>query len=112
MTLAALRSDATVGQTLTLAGPKAWTVPEVIELCEKLADERAQVTQVSCWMTRFQAALLVPAVPVCAARSCTGMVAITKLTGGSYQLTRMLQGLHSFLQHSTGLSCLQPMMSM
>ena len=48
MTLAALRSDATVGQTLTLAGPKAWTVPEVIELCEKLADERAQVTQVSC----------------------------------------------------------------
>ena len=64
MTLAALRSDATVGQTLTLAGPKAWTVPEVIELCEKLADERAQVTQVSCWMTRFQAALLLPAVPV------------------------------------------------
>ena len=48
MTLAALRSDATVGKTLTLAGPKAWTVPEVIELCEKLADERAQVTQVRC----------------------------------------------------------------
>ena len=47
MTLAALRSDATVKKTLTLSGPKAWTVPEVIELCEKLADERAQVTQVS-----------------------------------------------------------------
>ena len=47
MTLAALRSDATVKKTLTLAGPKAWTVPEVIELCEKLADERAQVTQAS-----------------------------------------------------------------
>ena len=46
MTLAALRSDATVKKTLTLSGPKAWTVPEVIELCEKLADERAQVTQV------------------------------------------------------------------
>lgn len=48
MTLAALRSDATVNKTLTLSGPKAWTVPEVIELCEKLADERAQVTEVSC----------------------------------------------------------------
>ena len=47
MTLAALRSDATVNKTLTLSGPKAWTVPEVIELCEKLADERAQVTEVS-----------------------------------------------------------------
>jgi len=46
MTLAALRSDATVGRTLTLAGPKAWTVPEVISLCEKYADERAQVTEV------------------------------------------------------------------
>lgn len=46
MTLAALRSEATTGQTLTLAGPKAWTVPEVISLCEKLADERAQVTEV------------------------------------------------------------------
>jgi uncharacterized protein YbjT (DUF2867 family) len=47
MTLAALRSDATIGKTLTLAGPKAWTVPEVISLCEKFADERAQVTEVS-----------------------------------------------------------------
>ena len=47
MTLAALRSDATVKKTLTLSGPKAWTVPEVIELCENLADERAQVTQAS-----------------------------------------------------------------
>ena len=45
MTLAALRSEATVGQTLTLAGPKAWTVPEVISLCEKFADERANVTE-------------------------------------------------------------------
>ena len=54
MTLAALRSDATVRQTLTLAGPKAWTVPEVIELCEKLADERAQVTQVCGLLTAFQ----------------------------------------------------------
>jgi uncharacterized protein YbjT (DUF2867 family) len=45
MTLAALRSEATVGRTLTLAGPKAWTVPEVIALCEKLADENANVTE-------------------------------------------------------------------
>ena len=46
MTLAALRSEATVGQTLTLAGPGAWTVPEVITLCEKFADENANVTEV------------------------------------------------------------------
>lgn len=46
MTLAALRNDATIGRTLTLAGPKAWTVPEVISLCEKFADERANVTEV------------------------------------------------------------------
>lgn len=55
MTLAALRSEATIGQTLTLAGPKAWTVPEVISLCEKLADERAQVTEVHAARTRATA---------------------------------------------------------
>lgn len=52
MTLAALRSDATVGKTLTLAGPKAWTVAEVIELCEKLANAEADVTQVPVWLLK------------------------------------------------------------
>ncbi|CAL5228010.1 g11067 [Coccomyxa viridis] len=58
MTLAALRSDATVKKTLTLSGPKAWTVPEVIELCEKLADERAQVTQVPVWLLKATRSIL------------------------------------------------------
>lgn len=38
------RRDETVGKTMTLAGPKAWTVDEVIELCEKYADAEADVS--------------------------------------------------------------------
>ena len=38
------RSNKTLGKTMTLAGPKAWTVDEVIELCEKYADARADVS--------------------------------------------------------------------
>lgn len=33
-----------MGKTMTLAGPKAWTVDEVIELCEKYADAEADVS--------------------------------------------------------------------
>lgn len=43
MVMAALRSDAAVGRTLPLAGPKAWSTEEVIALCEKLADCDAEV---------------------------------------------------------------------
>jgi uncharacterized protein YbjT (DUF2867 family) len=32
MVMAALRTDATAGQTLTLSGPKAWTTKEVRRL--------------------------------------------------------------------------------
>ena len=52
MSLAALRSDQTIGKTMTLAGPKAWTVQEVIELCEKLANAEADVTQVPVWLLK------------------------------------------------------------
>ena len=52
MSLAALRSEETVGKTMTLAGPKAWTVQEVIELCEKLANAEADVTQVPVWLLK------------------------------------------------------------
>lgn len=34
---------------MTLAGPKAWTVEEVIALCEKYADAEADVSQPSCY---------------------------------------------------------------
>lgn len=37
------RRDATSGRTITLAGPKAFTVEEVIALCEKYADAEADV---------------------------------------------------------------------
>lgn len=53
MALASLRSDAAIGKTMTLSGPKAWTVPEVIELCEKLANARAEVTRVPIWLLRL-----------------------------------------------------------
>ena len=46
MTLAALRSDAAIGQKLTLAGPQAYTVSEVIALCERFANADADVTEV------------------------------------------------------------------
>jgi hypothetical protein len=34
---------------MTLAGPRAWTVEEVIALCEKYADAEADVSQPSCY---------------------------------------------------------------
>eukprot|EP00775_Hariotina_reticulata_P004357 gene4357-4610_t len=52
MTLAALRTEATVGRALTLAGPNAYTIKEVIEKCEDLSDSRAQVTSVPTWLLK------------------------------------------------------------
>ena len=52
MTLAALRSEATVGRTLTLAGPEAFTTKQVIEMCEDFSGERAQVTTVPTWVLK------------------------------------------------------------
>lgn len=40
------RSDTTVGETVTLAGPDAYTVEEVIEMCEKYAGAEGDVTKV------------------------------------------------------------------
>ena len=40
MTMAALRSPACVNRTLTLAGPKAYTTAEVIEMCEDMSDSK------------------------------------------------------------------------
>lgn len=52
MTLASLRVEQAVGRTFTLAGPKAWTVPEVISLCENLAGASAKVMQVPVWLLK------------------------------------------------------------
>ncbi len=47
MALAAVRRDKeTAGRVLTLSGPKAFTVAEVIALCEKLGKQDAKVTRV------------------------------------------------------------------
>jgi len=45
---------------MTLAGPKAWTVEEVIALCEKYADAEADVSQPSCCC-------------ICSVYACTAM---------------------------------------
>ena len=52
MALASLRVHDAVGKRLTLAGPKAWTVGEVIALCERLAGANAKVTQVPVWLLK------------------------------------------------------------
>merc|ERR1712100_719295 len=47
ITLAALPRPETVGVTFNLAGPKAWTTYEVIELCENLsAGSKAKIATV------------------------------------------------------------------
>ncbi|KAL4450027.1 hypothetical protein ABPG77_010696 [Micractinium sp. CCAP 211/92] len=56
--MAALRSDAAVGRTLPLAGPKAWTNQEVIALCEELADCDAEVRNVPVWLLKGTRGLL------------------------------------------------------
>ncbi|KAI7844154.1 hypothetical protein COHA_002289 [Chlorella ohadii] len=58
MVMAALRSDAAVGRTLPLAGPKAWSTEEVIALCEKLADCDAEVRNVPVWLLKGTRSLL------------------------------------------------------
>mmetsp|Transcript_13424 Transcript_13424/g.38115 ORF Transcript_13424/g.38115 Transcript_13424/m.38115 type:complete len:404 (-) Transcript_13424:72-1283(-) len=52
MVLAALRSDDTVGRTLTLSGPEAYTVSQVIEMCEELSDSTANVSSVPVWLLK------------------------------------------------------------
>lgn len=58
MTMAALRSDKSIGKTLTLSGPKAWSTREVIELCEKMASTNAKVTTVPTAVLKFTRGLL------------------------------------------------------
>merc|ERR1712232_136452 len=51
ITLAALRRPETNGKTLNLAGPKAWTTEEVIDLCEKFSEgSKAKVIKVPVWL--------------------------------------------------------------
>ncbi|CAG9465685.1 unnamed protein product [Pedinophyceae sp. YPF-701] len=58
MTLAAINRPETIGKTLTLAGPKSYTIEEVITLCEELSDSEAQVTKVPLGVLKFTRALL------------------------------------------------------
>eukprot|EP00891_Asterochloris_glomerata_P005198 jgi/Astpho2/5198/Aster-04778 len=52
MTLAALRREETLKQTMTLSGPKAYTTEEVIALCEEYGNAEADVTRVPVWLLK------------------------------------------------------------
>uniref|UniRef100_A0A061QYA3 Nad-binding protein n=1 Tax=Tetraselmis sp. GSL018 TaxID=582737 RepID=A0A061QYA3_9CHLO len=52
MVMASLRSEESVGRTLTLSGPESFTVSEVIGLCEELSDSNAQVSNVPVWLLK------------------------------------------------------------
>jgi len=52
MTMAAITNDETVGMTLSLSGPRAFTIREVIALCERFAGAEAKVTTVPLWLLK------------------------------------------------------------
>ena len=53
MTLAACRRGEAANQVMTLAGPKAYSVNEVIALCEKLGGAEANVSKVPVLLLKF-----------------------------------------------------------
>jgi len=53
MTLAAVRRDEAANKVMTLAGPKAYSVKDVIALCEKLGGAEAKVTNVPVGLLKF-----------------------------------------------------------
>jgi uncharacterized protein YbjT (DUF2867 family) len=58
MIMASVQSSKASRATLTLAGPKAWTTSEVIELCEKLAGSQASVSNVPVSVLRLARSIL------------------------------------------------------
>merc|ERR1711990_1099521 len=53
MSMAAVRREEANGKVLTLAGPKAYTVNQVIQLCEKLGGNEAKVSKVPVLLLKF-----------------------------------------------------------
>ena len=53
MTLAAVRRDEAANKVMTLAGPKAYSVKDVVALCEKLGGAEAKVTNVPVGLLKF-----------------------------------------------------------
>jgi len=53
MTLAAVRRDEAANKIMTLAGPKSYSVREVIALCEKLGGAEAKVSNVPVGLLKF-----------------------------------------------------------
>jgi len=59
LALASLRRPETIGRTLTLVGPRAWTTREIIDLCENLSGGSvARVTKVPLWLLKTTRTLL------------------------------------------------------
>lgn len=57
LTFSALRSEKADRKLFTFAGPRAWTVQEVISLCERLAGQDAKVTTVPVGILKLTRAL-------------------------------------------------------
>ena len=58
MTMAAIRTPEAVGRSISLSGPRAYTIQEVILLCERFAGADAKVTKVPLWLLKGTRAAL------------------------------------------------------
>ena len=56
--MASLRSPESIGRTLPLAGPRAYTTEQVVRLCETLADCDAEVRDVPVWLLKLTRSFL------------------------------------------------------
>ena len=56
--MASLRCPESVGRTLPLAGPRAYTTEQVVRLCETLADSDAEVRDVPVWLLKLTRSFL------------------------------------------------------
>lgn len=95
MTLVSLSRPESDGCTLTIAGPKAWTTTEVIELCETLSGGSiAKVNKVPVWVLKATRGILSCFQP---ARDAADRLAFTDLSLGDSTLEIANEKTHKIL---------------
>merc|ERR1712224_768328 len=96
MTINSLRRPDTDGRTLTIAGPKAWTTTEIIELCENLSGgSKAKVVKVPMWILKVTRGLLSCFQP---ARDAADRQAFTDLSSGDLELDSTMKKTYKLLE--------------
>merc|ERR1719235_2022561 len=81
--------------TLTLAGPKAWTIREVIGLCENFSEgNKAKVTQVPNWIIRTTRSLLSSNQW---AKDASDRLAFTEVVQGTAKITKQMDTTYQLL---------------